>query len=714
MRGKAIPRTRWARGLALLALLLLSALPLLADDIRPRVILSWETRDIGGVTTSRLRQDIDVFLTRAFTERIALQLNLGANHYDLTTERDDRAVSDTRALELRPSGTLRADVGPVSTESTWMLRRSQFDLDEGRSRRDNQQIGARAAWAPMRFVPGGSVRAWRNRIDDREVDRAIVSDLISGSLDYTWNGLTVSAGQAYRIDSDDRAGYERTTADRTAGLHYYDSFAGGKLSVTAAANGALTEVDDETSVHSRVPTFVPPARAFWGIDDTPLESTDHPLTAFPSLIDGRAGVLTEIDLGPEGASFQAIAFDIGRVSPVDEIQIVVRDERLDPVVSFAGIEFDVYTSLDGERWTPHTLDVVTDFDTSRSQYEVSFARVDVRWIKVVTFGVAAQPVLVTEVYVLYHTLASDRQRHTDFRTLTSSAALVFTPIRSVSLGYTGALYQTEQKAGATLSSDISDLTHLLSARYEPGGPFGYEARYEIHDVETDRTLQSLRAIIGSVRYAPRPQLSTTLLCDRREESNDVATLDGRTCGLNLSARIFPTLDLTAGASDRRQQLSTGGTQATRSFYGSSNARLTPSLRMTLSASMSHSQYENWTGALPPPPRDDRYTADLDWHGGRALGLGATLSWVETPSFSGLVQRYRVRWTPFGDGSVSIATNYTQDIDPYSNSRSQRLLFSPRWQINSRAALSLTYSSVSTTGEQQFESDSLLASLILGR
>ena len=342
-RGR--PRSAWLVFAVLLFAFTASA------DLRPRVILSWETRDVGGIRSSRLRQDIDVFLSRAFTETIELQMNLGANHYELATERLDLATSDTSALELRPSGNLRADFGPVATETTWAFRRSRHDVDGIQSRRDNEQIGARASWAPSKFVPGANFRAWRYRIDDRDVDRSIVSDLVSGSLDYSWKGLAANVGQSYRVEGDNRGGYERTTVDQTAGLNYASTFAGGKLSVSSASNVALTRIEDDTTGGARIPTYVPVARALWGVDDTPLDSFDHPLSPYPALNDGRIGVSTGIDFGPDGASFQAIAFDIGRVSAVDEIQIVVRDERIEPVISYAGIQFDVYTSVDGERWT---------------------------------------------------------------------------------------------------------------------------------------------------------------------------------------------------------------------------------------------------------------------------------------------------------------------------------------------------------------------------
>jgi len=704
---------RVERRLVVVFAALVAGITAAADDLRPRVILSWETRDANGMSTSRLRQNIDVFLSRALTETIALDMVVGANHYDQSAEIESRTTK-MRVLELRPSGNLRADFGPVATQTNWTMRRSRSELDGIRSNRSNEQMGTNVAWASSKVAPGGSFRAMRYRIDDRDAGRAFLNDQLAASLNYQWSGLTVTAGRAYRGESDSRGGYERRTTDTTAGLSYADAFARGKLSVTASANGTQSSVDDAAETGSRIPTYVTGARVLWAVDDTPLDSSDHPLVPYPTLSDGRTDVATDLDLGPDSASFQAFAFDFGRVSPVDEIQIVVRDERNEEVTNPAGVRFDVYMSIDGVRWTPHAAGVDVTFDSVRSLYEVAFDSVDTQWVKVVTFGSTGRPVFVTEVLALFHRIVGANANDSEYRTVSSNAAVFFTPIRPVTLGYTGSTYRSEQKSGESLQSDVFDVLHVFSARYDPRGWFGYEARYETHDVETDRDRQGTNAIVGSIRFSPRPQLTTTVQCDRREEMTDDALIEGRTCSANLSARVFSTLDFTAGASKRHQAISTGGTQDTDSLWVSSNARVTRSLRVLVAAAMNRGAYDGWSGPVAPLTRDDRYTAEVDWVGGRALGLGATLTWVRTPNFSGLLQRYRIRWSPFGDGSVSLITNYTQDVDPYTDSRSERVLISPRWQINSRAALNLTYSSVSNTGEQSFQSDSLLAALILGR
>ncbi|MGK2855878.1 MAG: discoidin domain-containing protein [Thermoanaerobaculia bacterium] len=705
------------RAHALLAILLLASLPGRGDELRPRVVLSSETRESGGFTSSRLREYIELYFTHAFTETIELQLNLAGNHDDLASDRLDLSgipIPDSRTWEVRPAGNLLARFGQVATETVWSVRNSEYESGEKTSSRSDERVFSRASWSPTRFAPGGSVRAWRSRIDEDASDREIVNDLYEASLDYAWLGLTLGAGQTYRIDRDSRAGYERTIADSVADLTYNETFGGGKFSVSAAAHGALSGISDKTTGDQvSVPTYVNPGRAFWGIDDTPLDSTDHPLSAFPTLVDGRASVLTTIDFGSGGASFQAIAFDIGRVSQVDEIEIAVRDEKVDPVTAPGGITWDVYTSVDGERWTPHDAELVVGFDAARSHYEISFERVEVRWIKVVNFGVAAQPAFATEAWVLFHNVR-DSGGESEFSTFSSYAALMFSPVRSVTLGYTGSTYQTSQTSGESLESNVDDFTHVLSARYDPGRSLGFEARYEIHESETDRSFQNVHDITGSIRYMPRSQLSSTLTCSRREDVSNVATIDGRTCSLSATAQIFPTLDLIAGATDQERQLEGGGALVSRSYYASSTSRLTPSLRLTLSASRNRSTYENWSGSLPPLARDDRAGGELIWYRGRALELGAALARVESSAFSGVAQRYRVRWSPFGNGSVSLTTNYVHDIDPYTNAQSTRLLVSPQWQINRQTSLIVTYTSVSTAGDAHIDTDSLIASLVIGR
>jgi hypothetical protein len=362
----------------------------------------------------------------------------------------------------------------------------------------------------------------------------------------------------------------------------------------------------------------------------------------------------------------------------------------------------------------HRNDAVTTFDDVISRFELEFEQVDTRWIKVVTFGTTAAPVLVTEAALVFHRETGAGSSESDFTTLVSSAAITLTPVQSLTLSYNGASYETQQDRGISLQSGVSDLTHLVSARHDPTARFGYELRYETRDSQTDRLMQNSAAYAATVRYMPLPQLTTSLTCEQRSETFDELLIDGRYCSAQVSARVFPTLDVMIGGAQRLQETTDEGMLSSRSFYANSSSRLTRTLRLTLSASTNRSESEVWMGPASPPASDDRVTAEVDWSRGRALGIGGTFGWARGETTSGLVQRYRLRWMPFGEGSISLTTSYAHDIDPYSNSRSERVLVAPRWQINAGTALNLAYSSVSTTGAHTFESTSILASLIFGR
>jgi len=702
---------------AILVTLVLLALAARGDEFRPVLILSSETRDSGPIASSRLRQYLELYFSRALTDTMTLQLDLEGNHDDLSTEVTDlfgTTASDTRSWEVRPAGTLLADFGRVETETTWAARASHYETGAGESSRDDERFLTRASWGATPRLPGGTIHARHSELDDDATQRVLSNDSVDGTLDYSWRGLTAVAGETWQRDTDSQAGYERTTVDSLANLSYNSVLAHGKLSVSAFAGGAATTISDQTSDGSAdIPTDIRPARGLWAIDDTPPNSADQPLAALPALVDGRATVITPIDLGPAGASFQAIAFDIGRVSKVDEIWVIVRDEKADPVISPGSITWDVYRSDDGVRWFALTGMATTRFDRARSFYEISFDQVETRWIKVVNFGVAGQPAFVSEGIPRFHT-ARDDGGETTFDTLTSSAMLTYTPVRSLTVGYAGATYATSQQSGDALESNVDDVFHGLSVRFDPGRRAGYEARYETQETETDLSFQNVRSLIGSIRLTPIPPLTSTFSCTLRDEDSEAGAVEGLTCSANATAQIFPTLDLTAGVSGREQQFDHGGIESYRSYFASSTARLSRSTRLTLTAASNRTTYEDWPGLQRSLPRDDRATAEVVWFNGKALELGVTLTWIESSAFSGLAQRYRFRWSPFGDGTVTLQTNYVHDIDPYTNAESKRLLVAPRWQVNEKTSIEVTYTSVLTTGDVRYETNSLLAALIIGR
>ncbi|HEX7706469.1 MAG TPA: hypothetical protein VF701_08435 [Thermoanaerobaculia bacterium] len=700
--------------LALLAMLLTSALTL-RGELSPRVLLTWETRDSGTGTLTQLRQDVEVFLDRAVAEGVTYRLGMGANRLESETSFLETR-RDTSTFEMRPTGRVEVRVGRIAWDADYALRRSSAEISDRRSIYTNEQILTKFAWSALPWLPNGEVRAMRYRLGDDRFSEDLVNELAEVTLSHSWCGLNVSGGQNVRRQIDDRNGYTRTTGEQLGSISYAQALFDQRLTFSASANGSLTMIDDSAGERStRIPNPVAIVRALSGVDDTPLDSTDRPLSSNPALTDGRLDISAGINLGPDGESFQTIMLDFGRIAEVDRIDVVVRDERGDRVLQSAGIRWDVYTSVDGERWTAHLEGNDQQFDSIRSQFEISFSSIDVRWIKVVSFGVAAQPVFVTEVRALFHTTLTSGSRESEYRNVMGSTSLTWTPLRPLSFNYTGSTYISDYEIGGIGTSTIEDMLHSISARYDGPWNLSYDTRYEVREASTDRNDESSTSLLGGLRWMPRPQLMVSTFCDLRDEVRTFGDVESRTCNANVTARLYPTLDVSFGGSDRSEErLTEGGEIHTTSLHATATARVRPTLRFVVSGTSSRSTATGDVEAALPPTRDDRINLSSDWNPGRALGLGATFGWVAGDAISGIVQRYRVRWSPFGDGSVSLHTSYQTDIDPYSNSRSERILISPRWQVNRRTALSLGYSTVKTTGLYVFESESILASLSIGR
>ncbi|MBK5260456.1 MAG: hypothetical protein JJE51_12765 [Thermoanaerobaculia bacterium] len=696
--------------------LLLIALTASGDEFRPRAGVSYETRDSNSISSSVLRKEIDLFLSRSLSSAVSIRVNLAARQFETGARFDGVRRPSTRSLELRPSTALKVVLGRFDSETEYLLRRASFNTSNADSVNTNESIDSRLQWTPSRYIPAGTLRATRYKVATSLSAGETTNDAVYGTLAYSWAALSATASSSRRIDSDSRARYDRTMSDHTGSLMYSDEFLGGKMSVNASASGALSNIDEQSDGASQIPAVVPFTRALWVVDETPLDSFDRPLSSVPALNDGRLNTSAGISLGPESTSFQTIAFDFGRLARVSLVEVVVRDERQDLVVNAGGIDWSVYTSSDGVRWIAHTSEVVSRFDAARSQFDISFESIDARWLKVVTFGVTSQAAFVTEVRTFLLTTVSRPSRETRYRTYGSSAALSYTPLRALAINYTGSLYSGTQDVGGVAGwTEVRDLNHTLGFQFSPRGPLGYDLRFETHSAGTDEYTEDSRGVSGGIRYVPRQQLQFLLSCDVREEEIDLELRERRTCSTQASARIFPSLDVTLGGSDGVQdRITEQGRVLTRSYYLNTSARLTRAFTLLLSGSSSHATIEGSVEQELPPSRDDRAYAEVDWRGNRVIGLGVSLGWVAGEAFEGLVQRYRVRWSPFGDGAITITTQYSQDIDPQSDGRSERMLIAPRWQVNGNTVLSLTYTSVITTGIQDFESKSILASLSIAR
>ena len=701
------------RRAALLAVLALAPL-LRADGFRPRAAVTYETQESNTFIATGLRQALDMQFSRTVSDYLRYRLGIAIDRYEGTSRNDLAPRRNADALDLRPAAAMSLHYGPVSMRADYSLFRTTARAGDLESQRDLERIAATLQWNEVRHLPSGSLSVRRSRTEEGQ-RLSLKNDNATASLFYNWRRLTASLGQSFSRQSDGTERYNRNSTGQYASLGYTASFANGKLVATANANGGRSRDTDRTGNRAaRIPNLVAVTRAYISVDDTPLVSRDHPLAAAPALTDNRFDVPAGVSLGPDSTSHQTIALDLGRVTEVDEIEINVRGAKNEPLRNGNGVHWDVYTSADGELWQTHNANATSTFDAARSLYEVAFEKVDTRWIKVVSFGVTPETASVTEVQAFWHTVVEGDGRRSSENTSTSlNAFLGFTPIQTLTFTYNGTANRASVESSDRPTATFRDFTHLLSAHTDPFRQLGVDLQYELRTIRTDRTADDLRGYRAAARWMPLQRLTLNAAFSMQEQTLAGEVFDTRSVTADLIARVYPSLDVTLGAGRTLQHRDDGATLSSTFATISTRAQLTPKLRLLLSGTVSESDRSTVPLGVPPG-RDQRWNADLDWRLGRSLSLGGAFGWIESDTLSGVSQRYRINWNPFADGTVTLTTLYDQDIDPYSDSRSRRVLVAPRWQINPFATLDLSYIAIATTGARRYESKLFQASLNLTR
>jgi hypothetical protein len=242
-------------------------------------------------------------------------------------------------------------------------------------------------------------------------------------------------------------------------------------------------------------------------------------------------------------------------------------------------------------------------------------------------------------------------------------------------------------------------------------------RYETRSVQqTGIVTQTLDGYTGLVRLTPTRRLDLSVEGSRLNEENQGRSIATERLVFHTFARLFPTLALTLDVGQQSQDFIDDDRAANQDFATATlSAQLTRTLRLMFSGASQRSDTEGTGPVLGlPPARDDRWTSELYWRPGRPLTLSARYGWVSGEEISGFTQRYHIEWYPFAEGTVSIGGTYDQDIDPYSNRKSSRAMFTPRWRMNKHTMLDLNYTNVSTTGDQEFETETLYFTLTLTR
>ncbi|HXY40664.1 MAG TPA: hypothetical protein VEQ10_13405, partial [Vicinamibacteria bacterium] len=416
---------------------------------------------------------------------------------------------------------------------------------------------------------------------------------------------------------------------------------------------------------------------------------------------------TQIQLGPDGSSFQNLILDLGHPTDVDTIRVVVRDGAGQLLALGGSVSWDVYTSPEGDRWSP-LAGSSTTFNTALSLYEVRFPSTHVRWLKVVSFSTNAVDTRVSELQAFSTTqLGPNDTLRTDQLVGSGSAAVSLRPTDKTTLSYYGLYNGLRQTSALQPRQANHGLDQIFGAQLDPWRWLDLLLRYEDRWLDdTSGFNQRFAGWTGDLQFRFIPTTQQTLEASRIDETTAGRRNLTTTYSLRTYTRLYRTWDLTLDLGTQEQDFTDLAFRTRQRFFNAvSQAQLTRALKLTLTGALQHTNLSGQPIEVGPedtpipPERDDRWMVELYYRPGPQLGVSGRWGRAYTSLAPATIQNYHLDWYPFPGGSLRIGGQYDQDLDILGQRVARRVTLAPAWTVNRHLLLNVNYTFLGVTGPQ---------------
>ncbi|MGZ4779842.1 MAG: hypothetical protein ACXV5L_11630, partial [Thermoanaerobaculia bacterium] len=514
------------RLLLIAVMLVMSAWTAGAQDLKLSGSVAYDDREYDSSVTSGVEEKLTLGWQRTFFTPVSLRILFRGEDFRGTNE-EVGYKADSHTQQLQPIGELTYAVSDffLSVRHDYLSNREETgDVSTKLSNERNSFVGS---WA-RECLPSFSIIGQRHHVS--QPFRTVDDDTLGATVAYSVSGLQVSGTSQVDRSLDAAAGYERTSTINGALLDWHSTYLQNRVvaNVSGTANVASYDQHALNSTDTSVPFPVTISRALYTVDETPADGRDHELVNDAALIDGSLNTPADVSLGPDGVSYQNLVLNIGRIETLDEIRLIVRDDRGNPVKRIGAVSFDVYTSEDGLLWSS-VPSAQSHFDVTVSYYSITFDANRSRWFKVVTFGVNPEPVLVTELQAFFHrTLPAGQNRTTNQRLYMGDIGLTVTPLRRLAIRYDGTYNSISAEDAGSPSRTQNDMQHEIGAEVTLHRGFTTGAFVTQHDVDATALLpESDRTVGAYLRAIPSHRFEGSIDVTRRdsERSFDSSTIE---------------------------------------------------------------------------------------------------------------------------------------------------------------------------------------------
>jgi len=657
-----------------------------------------------------------------------LNLDLGLNYSkDLSQPSGDGAAEDTTLTRFQPFIWLtlqdpiwRASLGySLQDEAVKTLGQPEHTLSR-------ETYASYLNWRPT-DLPSTQFRYNRTITEDgplASIDTTEDSTYLKS--EYVYRGLDVYYVGTY-LRTDDRIHDVVSTLVSNEGrLTYTASFLGERVVVTTDNRVRLVELENVAQLP------IPSSAGLSVLDDTPL---DGALAVNPALTDGDKTTSAGVNIGFPGVAGDFTRRNVGLdfLAPVTVSTFQVWVDGWGPAVLPADItnffSWDVYTSGDNLTWTFHATVAPAAFGPFDRRFEVSFAPVTARYVKLVVrplpggFIGLTDSSLYPNIFVTEVQAFVDRTAQQTKQTITQVAQNYSLDVkvilfRSPSIYYRFYGQYQQFDSGQQTTQSVQTRYFVSNGLYysQPLTPIlsaSANGSFEVGS-EMDQT-RTAALYYASLAATPLPTLTDSLVYSGNRQWVGPTSTTSDTMGVYNTAQLYRGISasLNLAASFTTNDDGTGSAERRRDLFVNIGTGITPNPALTLTTYYT-GKLSHLTGGPSGETRDTTQNIldlGLSFTPFRALSLAAGANILsETGQPTAVRHNYSLNWAPFPDGQLQFSFSYTESHLPENSRTIQPTL---RWYLSSRrrSYLEATYQ-YNTTSSDSLKTQSSLISASL--
>lgn len=410
--------------------------------------------------------------------------------------------------------------------------------------------------------------------------------------------------------------------------------------------------------------------------------------------------------------FRNIGLDFGFPVDVDKIYLWV-DRQLSNLVANS-FSWGIYTSSDNNTWTLHAAASGT-FGTFENRFEIIFAEVNTRFIKVVTLPlntvVSAEKefanIYVTEMQAVTTVsgVASENETtRTDHNYNLNLRAKLFS---KTTIGYNLFYNLQEQDPSSVKKTELSNGIYL---RHTFNRVFSASTSVS----QTDRTLTDQQnasekstgnTYAASLRAAYWEALKQILTYSGTKTTEEDGTSSTNSLFLRTNAQLYKGWSAFIDAGYSWSEPLDGA--ETTSTIIRSGTNVVPNDKITFDI--------NYSVATTQQSGGDTSRSELDFQAFitpfRALTFNARFSMLDQEDSTTTLHNYSANWSPFPDGDLQFFFTYSETLRPEDDQESRTIGPSLKWSLSRHFIFDAAYTiSESETVLQVTDSTSFIVNL----